>query len=110
MTETSKSTAPEAKPLSVLTCWSGSLVSASIGILMYRLTSAIAAGFAHQGFHSTNMTVYRLTIAIRTLVVGLAVLGTFIFGFVGLGLFALGVQRLSQKFAQTQDSTSDPSD
>jgi hypothetical protein len=107
MTETPEQSAAATKPISPLTCWSGSLVSASIGVLMYRLTTAIAAGFAHQGLHTDNMTAYRLTIALRTLIVGLAALGTFIFGFVALGLFGLGVQRLSQTFRQVRPTDDD---
>lgn len=71
-------------------------------MLLYRLTVAIATVFARQHLSMENMPVYRITIALRTLVVGLSALGTFIFGFVGLGLLALGIQRLGQKLFQPQ--------
>lgn len=108
MPEPAPAAASNPQPIRVLTCWSGALVSASISMLLYRLTVAIATVFAKQHLSTQNLPVYRITIALRTLVVGLSALGTFIFGFVGVGLLALGIQRLAQTLLTPKASTEDP--
>jgi hypothetical protein len=80
-----------------LQCFSGSLVSGALTVLVYRLTVAIAVNFVRHSVHSDNLLVVRLSAALRTLVVGLSAMGTGIFGFVTLGLAGLGVQLLAQR-------------
>ncbi|KGF72567.1 hypothetical protein DO97_07795 [Neosynechococcus sphagnicola sy1] len=90
-------------------CLGGSLVSGAIAFGMYHLTLRIALRFAHQGLHSHNMIVINITVALRTLIVGLSALGTGIFGLVSLGLLGLGLQVLQQRLRPTPpDSASEP--
>lgn len=89
---------PATKPSpTALQCFSGSLVSGALTVLVYRLTVAIAINFARHSVHSDNLLVVRLSAALRTLVVGLSAMGTGIFGFVTLGLAGLGIQLLAQR-------------
>jgi uncharacterized membrane protein (DUF373 family) len=85
------------KPVNFVSCWIGAAIAGSIAIAIYRLTSSIATVFAEHPIHSDNVTAINISIAVRTLVVGMASLATGIFGFSALGLFALGVQVLWKK-------------
>jgi hypothetical protein len=77
-------------------------MSGTLTILLYRMTSAIALAFARQTIHSSNTIVQRITIAVRTLVIGMSALGTGIFGLVTLGLIGLGLQILLQRLKRPQ--------
>jgi uncharacterized membrane protein YcfT len=79
-------------------CLTGSVVSAIMAFGMYYLTAAIAASFAAKPIQSPNITVINITVAVRTLVVGISTLATGIFSLIALGLFALGIQVTIQRF------------
>jgi Protein of unknown function (DUF3082) len=81
-----------ANPPSPLRCWLGSLVASGIAFVLYNMTTAIAQAFASKPHHYTNVTTTNISVAVRTLVVGLSALGTGIFGLAALGLLGLGVQ------------------
>ena len=109
----SHSTAPETPspklpPVNPLSCFSGAFVSGSLAILLYRLTSAIATTFAHKPITSANVTVIKITAAVRTLVVGMVALGAGVFGLAALGLFALGIQIIIQRLMGKPSATNDP--
>lgn len=80
-----------------LRCFSGAVVSSAIAIALYFLTSSIAQTFASKPIQSDNMTVIKITIAVRTLVVGMSTLATCIFGLIAIGLLALGIQVAIQR-------------
>lgn len=91
-----KTTSPESAvaPPSPWQCFGGSGVAASITVVLYKMTSAIALSFASKVIHTDNVTTQRISAAVRTLVVGLSALGTGIFGLAALGLLGLGIQLL----------------
>ena len=93
-TETNPSKSVPTNPLS---CFSGAFVSGSLGLLLYRLASSIAITFAHKPVTSDNITVLKISVAVRTLVVGMVALGAGVFGIAAVGLAALGLQILIQR-------------
>ncbi|MEC4804724.1 MAG: DUF3082 domain-containing protein [Jaaginema sp. PMC 1079.18] len=93
MTETSS----DKKPVTFISCWIGAAISGTIAVALYFLTTSISTSFATHPIHSDNITAINISIAVRTLVTGMATLATGIFGFSTLGLFALGVQLLWKK-------------
>lgn len=100
---------PAVKPqTSPLRCLSGALLAGSLGLLLYRLTQAIALSFATHPLHSENQLVQSITVAVRTLVVGLATMGTGIFSLSALGLIALAVQLLLQRWRQRRTLPPNP--
>ena len=80
-----------------LRCWMGSLMSGGLAIALYFLTASIAESFASKPIQSTNITVVNITVAVRTLVLGVSSLATGIFGLITVGLFALGIQVAIQR-------------
>ena len=80
-----------------LRCVLGSIVAGGIAFALYNMTSAIALSFATKPVTSDNLTVQRISAAVRTLVVGLSTMGTGIFALAAVGLFALGIQLLLSK-------------
>jgi hypothetical protein len=80
-----------------LRCLFGSIVAGGIAFALYNMTSAIALSFATKPIQSDNMTVQRISAAVRTLVVGLSTMGTGIFALAAIGLFALGIQLMFVK-------------
>ncbi|MEO0757138.1 MAG: DUF3082 domain-containing protein [Cyanobacteria bacterium J06648_16] len=82
---------------SPLRCFTGSLVAGSLGLLLYRMTIAIATTFANKPVTSDNPTVISLSSAVRTLVTGMVALGAGVFGIAALGLFLLGIQILFKR-------------
>ncbi|MDS3861062.1 DUF3082 domain-containing protein [Thermosynechococcaceae cyanobacterium BACA0444] len=88
-----------------LRCLTGALVAGTLGILLYRLTQAIAYSFTTHPLHSQSQIAQSLSVAIRTLVVGLSTMATGIFGLAALGLIGLGIQLMLQpKSISPQDS------
>ncbi|MGB8700327.1 MAG: DUF3082 domain-containing protein [Thermosynechococcaceae cyanobacterium] len=81
-------------PPSPLRSLSGALLSATLGLLLYRLTAAMVQSFAQHPVLSHKTVVINLTAAVRTLVVGLATMATGIFAIAALGLVALAIQTL----------------
>lgn len=77
-----------------LRCFVGAIVAAGISYLAWNLTQSIALAFAAKQITSDNMIVIRISIAVRTLVVGLSTFGAGIFGFAALGLAGLGIKLL----------------
>lgn len=75
-----------------LRCLIAALISGTIGIGGYFLTSAIAQTFANKPLPSSSITAVNIAIAVRTLVVGISTLATTIFGIVAIGLVALAIQ------------------
>ncbi len=84
-------------PPSPLRCLLGSIVASGIAFGLYNMTTAIALAFANKPTHYTNITTTNISVAVRTLVVGLSALGTGIFGLAALGLLGLGIQLLLKR-------------
>lgn len=86
-----------------LKCLLSSVFSGVMALGVYRLMTAIIETYSAKPVISDNIFVLKLTVAVRTLVIGIAALGTGVFGFVALGLFLLGLQitfkDLSKKFS-----------
>lgn len=97
----STSDKPTSEKSTPLRCFTGAAISGGLGYGAYNLMNAIASNFAAHPLHSDNQIVMRFSIAIRTLVVGVATMGTGIFSIVCVGLiilgFQLGLQNLSKK-------------
>ena len=95
-----KSDKPEVTPLK---CFFSSVFSGVMALGVYRLMSAIIETYSTKPVISDSILVLKLTVAVRTLVIGIAALGTGVFGFVALGLFLLGIQitfkDLTKKFS-----------
>ncbi len=83
-----------------LRCLTGACIAGTLGLLLYRLTGTIAYSFASHAVSTHNQVIYSLTVAVRTLVVGLCTLGTGVFSIIGVGLVALSVQLLWQRWVQ----------
>lgn len=81
-----------------LSCLTGSLMAATMGMGLYALTSSIATSFANKPIQSDNSLVIGLSQAVRTLVIGVCALGTGVFCFAAVGLFLLAGQLIIQRF------------
>ncbi|MCH8476256.1 MAG: DUF3082 domain-containing protein [Opitutales bacterium] len=81
----------------ILRGFTGSFTSATISLLLYRLTLSIVQTFAEKPLATDNQTALNIAAAVRTLVMGLSALATFVFGFAALGLFLLSLQILGKK-------------
>jgi hypothetical protein len=81
----------------ILRSFSGSFVSATISVLLYRLTLSIVQTFAEKPLQTDNTTALNIAAAVRTLVMGLSALATFVFAFSALGLFLFALQTLVQQ-------------
>jgi Protein of unknown function (DUF3082) len=92
MSEPSPPPTSNAGKATPLKCLSGALVASSLGLLLYRLTAAIAHSFAAHPLTTTNQIAHGLSAAVRTLVVGMSTLATGIFSIAALGLIGLGIQ------------------
>jgi hypothetical protein len=90
----------------VLRCVTGSLIASVFAFGLYSLTMSIALSFASKPVHSTNITVLKISVAVRTLVVGMVALGTGVFGLAAVGLMLLGLQILIQKLMKKPDPSS----
>jgi len=88
-----------------LRCLGGSAISSGLTFLMYLLTKAVASTFAATPIQTDSFVVYRISTAVRTLVIGMTALGTWIFGIATLGLLGLAIQLLIQR---PQNTTSPP--
>ena len=91
-------------PPTPLRCFMGALGAATLSLLTYQLTLAIAATFASKPLTSTNQIAIGISAAVRTLVTGMTALGTGVFGVAALGLAALGIQ-LIFKIGAEQEAT-----
>lgn len=85
-----------------LRCLVASIISGGIAFFLYMLMTSIVQTYATKPVTSTNPVVINLTMAVRTMVIGIAALGTGVFALVGVGLFLLGIQvtvkELKQRF------------
>jgi hypothetical protein len=99
-------TSASSAPPTILRCVIGSLIAGSFAVPLYALTMSIAQNFASKPVHSDNITAIKISVAVRTLVVGIAALGTGIFAFASLGLMLLALQLLIQKFVKKPDTSS----
>lgn len=86
------------KPPTPLSCFSGSFMAGTLGILCYRMMVAISTTFAAKPVISDKTVVLNISVAVRTLVVGIVALGAGVFGISAVGLFLLGIQILIKKF------------
>lgn len=84
----------------ILKCFSGSFLAGTLGVLLFRLTVAIAAIYAHKPIASTNITAINIASAVRTLVIGMVALGSGVFSMAALGLFLLGIQLTVQRLSR----------
>ncbi|MGF1603713.1 MAG: DUF3082 domain-containing protein [Thermosynechococcaceae cyanobacterium] len=84
--------------VSPLQCVTGSMIAGILAMLLYRLTRSIAVSFAAHPLSISNQTAVSLSVAVRTLVVGMSTLATAIFAFAALGLLGLAVQLVWQRF------------
>jgi uncharacterized membrane protein len=82
----------------------GAVISGSMAIALYFVTSNIASSLASKPLPS-GTTAINIAVAVRTLVLGVAALGTFVFALVTFGLLALTVQMLWQRSNETSSST-----
>jgi hypothetical protein len=92
MSERSPQPTSAAEKATPLKCLSGALLAGSLGLLLYRLTAAIASSFAAHPLTTTNQIARGLSAAVRTLVVGMSTMATGIFSIAALGLIGLGIQ------------------
>lgn len=92
------------KPVTPLSCLSGSLMAGVLSMLCYRMMVAIATTFAAKPVVSDNTVVVKISVAVRTLVTGIVALGAGVFGLTAAGLFLLGIQLVVKKL-KGQDAT-----
>lgn len=78
--------------ITLLNCAIASTLSGGLAIALYFLMTSIVQTYASKPVTSTNPVVVNLTVAVRTIVIGMAALGTGVFGLVAVGLFLLGIQ------------------
>ncbi|MEA5466373.1 DUF3082 domain-containing protein [Leptothoe sp. PORK10 BA2] len=86
------------KQVTPLSCFSGAFLAGTLGILCYRMMVAIATTFAAKPVVSDKAIVLNISVAVRTLVVGIVALGAGVFGIAAVGLFLLGIQLIVKKF------------
>lgn len=99
-------TETNSQPMNPWRCLSGAGISAAIGTGAYFMTISIAQTFAGKPVTSDNPFVVNITVAVRTLVVGISTLATAIFGIVALGLLALAVQLFFQSASRPEQPPS----
>lgn len=75
----------------VFNSMSGAAISGVIAFGLYFLTSSIAQSFASKPLASTNPIAMNISVAVRTLVVGLSTLATAIFGVIAVGLVGIAI-------------------
>lgn len=93
-------TTTEQTPPTPLRCLTSALISGSLAIAGYWLTTSIAQSLANKPLPSGNVTAMNIAIAVRTLVVGISTLATAVFSLVAVGLVALAIQLTVQRFTQ----------
>lgn len=104
--------APE-NPLSTGRIWrafTGSLIAGTMAMLFYKMLTAIATTFANKPIASENVTAVNLSIAVRTLVLGVIALGTGVFGMAAIGLTLLGIQMIWRRVNGTDGPATGSSD
>jgi tryptophan-rich sensory protein len=91
-------------PPSILRCIIGSIVAATMAIASYFMNSSIAQNFADRPIHSANYLVVNITVAVRTLIIGISALAIGVFSIIALGLLALAIQVTIQQLKQQTPS------
>lgn len=81
----------------------GSGIASGFAIALYLLTSSIISTFADKPMTSDNPTVINLTVAVRTLVMGIVALGTAVFALIAVGLLILTLQLTLERFQSPQE-------
>ena len=99
-TSASTTTQPKVTPAR---CFTGALISAPMAYALYLLTVSISETFATKPMTSSSMLAIRISIMVRTLVMGMSALGTTIFAFTTLGVTALGIQLLVKSWLGTEE-------
>ncbi len=100
----SSGTPANGEPMSIWRCLVGAMISGAFALGLYFLTSAIAHAFASKPLQTSNITAQNISVAVRTLVVGMSTLGTGIFAITTLGLLGLAVQLLVQRLKRSSAS------
>jgi hypothetical protein len=96
-TSTDRSLAQTDKPVTPLRCFTGAAIASGIATILYFLTQSIIQTFASKPLPTSNVTAVNISIAVRTLVMGLSTLATAIFAIAAVGLVALGIQLFIQQ-------------
>ncbi|MEM7769003.1 MAG: DUF3082 domain-containing protein [Cyanobacteria bacterium P01_E01_bin.6] len=78
-------------------CFTGAFIAAPLTYGMYSLTMAIAHTFAEKPVPVGNALATKISVLVRTLVVGVTTMGTGIFAITTVGLVLLGLQLLFKK-------------
>jgi hypothetical protein len=76
----------------------GSGISSGFAIALYLLTTSIVSTFADKPMTSDNPTTINITIAVRTLVMGMAAMATAVFALIAVGLLILTLQLIWERF------------
>jgi hypothetical protein len=92
-----KSSSSKATPIR---CFFGTIVSGGLAFGLYSLMSSIVQTYATKPVVADNVLVLKITVAVRTLVIGVAALGAGVFAFVALGLMLLGIQLTIQSLRE----------
>ncbi|HEY9302626.1 MAG TPA: DUF3082 domain-containing protein [Phormidium sp.] len=100
----SSATETNSNPPSILSCVIGSIVAATMAIGCFFTNSSIAQYFVDRPVHSANYLVVNITVAVRTLIIGISTLATGVFSLIALGLLALAIQVTIQQFKQQTPS------
>jgi hypothetical protein len=100
----SSATETDTNPPSISHCIIGAIVAAIMAIASFFLNSSIAQNFADRPIHSPNYLVVNITVAVRTLIIGISTLATGVFSLIALGLLALAIQVTIQQFNQKTSS------
>ncbi len=91
----------EANSVTPLRCCLGATVSGLFSSGMFRLTHSIVDTFASKPVISHNIITLKISVAVRTLVVGVSTLATTIFAFAAIGLILLAIQITLQKLPKS---------
>jgi hypothetical protein len=92
------------KPVTLLRCLFGSVLSGAIAFGLYSLMNSIVQTYATKPVASANPIALRIAVAVRTLVIGVSALGTGVFSLVAVGLLLLGIQTAITNFKQGTNS------
>lgn len=79
----------------------GAAIATALGIGMYSLTASIAHTFATKPPTANSIFALKISLAVRTLVVGVSTLATGLFALAAFGLIALTIQTIFTKSNQT---------
>ena len=98
------STESSQKPVTLLRCLVGSIISGGIAFGVYSLMNSIVQTYSTKPVISDNSLTLRIALAVRTLVIGVAALGTGVFALAAVGLLLLGIQTAITNLKQATKS------